>query len=199
MKSLSRFLPRRFSIKLLMVVVAIACAVLAQFYPHTYSSVLIQCGAVNHNEALTYCRIARSNKVLAAVVAKTPAVSELASGEPVDWLSENVDATPTDDNLIQLKIIGSPRNRRQLQLIMDALAAEFVTLLQQSAQSVADETLSLLSEAKDQLDKDHSVNPTPRTEALVVALEQRLADAERHAQNPPAEPKIIQRRTGREL
>jgi hypothetical protein len=125
---LKRSLPR-YSIATLFVLTAIVCFTLSRFYPRVFVFSRVHVGAKNATAGNTLAILARSPMVIVGAAKQHPEIASLAEGDPVRWLCSHVQATVVDNNTIEIGISGSPKDRQRLQAVVDAIAEQFIEVL----------------------------------------------------------------------
>jgi len=171
---------------------AALCFTLSRFYPRTYALVRLDVGATNETEANTISMVARSQTVLRATVAQHPEIAHLTDGDPINWLRIHVEALPTDDNMVEIRMSGFPKDRRRLQAGVDTVAEQLIIFLD-DVQSGSEKELAQLQKMYDEKRGD-----ALQDEQVLAEISQRIQKIQSELERHPAPPKakVIERATG---
>ena len=189
--------PRRrrlqFSLATCLIAVAVLCFTLSRFYPRVYVLVRLDVGATNQTEATTISMVARSQTLLTAAVAQHPEIADLTEGDPINWLQIHVEALPTDDNMVEIRMSGFPKDRKRLQAGVDIVAEQLINFLDDVRNGSEKELAQL------QKTYDEKRGEAIQDEQVLAAITQRIQKIQSELERRPAPPKakVIERATGR--
>lgn len=201
MKSRSRR-GRRFGLKFLMLLTAIFCIVLAQYYPRVYEAVEIEWlktdGAVG--DIATYRALSTSRAVLRRVFDKSPELKELSGDDdPIDWAIRQLRVSVVDEETTQVRVLSRPSKRRKMGVLVVAVAREAIAFVAESQTGMQKEVIAALRTAREDLldnlagkvDADRQ-----RVEVFLQEMDMKLAEMETEEKLPEFVPQITERTSG---
>lgn len=119
----------RFTIRLLFLLIAATGFILSLYYPRIHCEVEIDCAAANRTEALRHCRTAKSAVILTKAIEGLPNLDQEATSDSITWLRERIETTPTDKNLIRIRVVGKPTERKEVEQMANAVAKSLMEFI----------------------------------------------------------------------
>ena len=119
----------RMTIRSLLLIVFLSCFVLSRYYPRVATTVTVDVGAANAQNARVACVVATSPAVYVDATNSCNDIQTIAPDRPIDWLRDNITANVTPRNEVQITLVGDPKNYKRRQRIVEAVAEELIKVL----------------------------------------------------------------------
>ncbi|MFT7642969.1 MAG: hypothetical protein ACI9G1_004732 [Pirellulaceae bacterium] len=177
----------QFSIGGLLIVFLVVAIVLSRFYPRVHATVQIK--VADPGQLDVHCMIVRSNLVLSRATSINWKSIALMDGDRIQWLENNIEAHAVGKDTMEIRVVGYPKDREQLQSIVDAVAKSYIKFID-SQRSTESQILTEMQAAYNSVKQEE-----PSNTQLLTAIDNQIKSLKQNiAKNPPpAKPRIVKR------